>query len=291
MRRRRFLAISAAALAIPVRGRAETVWRGRALGADVSVTLTGDDAAARRVLPRIEGLLARTEAEFSLYDATSALSRLNRTGVIKPSGEFSEMMRISDDVHRLTGGAFDPTIQALWRALAEGRPGSSALAAIGWPRVAFGGDHIRLPAGGALTFNGIAQGYATDRVRELLSEAGFTKALVDIGEYAALGGPYLVGVEDPEFGLLGRRTLRNTAIATSSPGTMHLGAASHILSPHGTPPLWSTVSVEASSATLADGLSTGLCFLPRTRIAQLVRDVPDLLSVNLVTPDGDLVTV
>ncbi len=291
MRRRRFLQIAAAALAVPGRAGAETLWQGRALGADVSVSLRGDAAAANAVLPRIENLLHGIEAEFSLHDPVSALSRLNRDGWLAPSPDFRALFAASDRVHRLTGGRFDPTVQPLWRALAEGRPIGPARAALGWNRVQVSPRTIRLAPGQALTFNGIAQGFATDRVRDLLAAVGFTHALVNIGEYAAIGGPFRIGVEDPIHGLLGQRALSGGCVATSSPGALTLGPSFHILDPMGRAPLWSTVSVEATTATLADGLSTALCFLDREAIARLSRTGHDLLSVTLVSPDGDLVTL
>lgn len=291
MRRRRFLQIAAAALAMPGRAAAETRWQGVALGAEVSVTLRGDRGAAERALTGIGALLATMEAEFSLFAGASTLSRLNATGRVRPSAAFLALARAAGTVHRLTGGLFDPTIQPLWRALAEGRPTDLARAAIGWHRVKLRGTEMRLDPGQALTFNGIAQGYAADRVRALLADAGFAEALVDMGEHAALGGPWEIGIEDPVHGLLGRRRIEGTALATSSPGAMTVGGSPHILAPDGRAPLWSSVTVEARTATLADGLSTALCFLDAPAITRLKQGEPALRSVTLISPSGDLSTL
>lgn len=291
MRRRRFLQIAAASVLVPGRAAAETVWTGQALGADASVSLSGDRAAARAALSRIGALLRGIEAEFSLYDPASRLSRLNRDGRVRASGDFRALIAESDRVHRLTGGRFDPTVQPLWRALAEGRPEGPARALIGWERVSATADEVRLAPGQALTFNGIGQGYATDRVRHLLAQAGFAHALINIGEYAAIGGPFRLGVEDPVAGLLGHRTLTGTAIATSSPGALSLGRTAHILDPLGGAPRWSSVTVEAGTAALADGLSTALCFMDAEEVAALVRADPGIRSVMLVSSDGNLITI
>ena len=291
MKRRRFLQIAAAALVAPGRAAAETRWQGRALGADVSVSLSGDPAAARALLPLIEALLRDIEAEFSLYDPASSLSRLNRQGWLTPSPDFRALVAASGEVNHLTGGRFDPTVQPLWNALAEGRRTEAAHAALGWDRVQIEASEIRLAPGQALTFNGIAQGYATDQVRDLLASAGFVHALVNMGEYGALGGPFRLGIEDPAAGLLGYRTLTGTAIATSSPNALSLGREAHILDPKGAAPRWSSVIVEADTAALADGLSTGLCFLDGNDIAALLRRRPDIRSVLLVSPEGELISV
>ncbi|MGL4281634.1 MAG: FAD:protein FMN transferase [Albidovulum sp.] len=291
MRRRRFLQIAAAAAALPGRAVAETKWQGVALGADVSVTLSGNPAGAEAAIESARTILRRTEAEFSLFDQDSTLSRLNRAGRLTlPSAEFRALCEAANEAHRLTGGLFDPTVQPLWQARAAGLDEGVARRSIGWHRVAIG-EEIRLGEGQALTFNGIAQGFATDRVRDDLARRGFGQALVNIGEFAALGGPFAIGIADPSFGLLGRRHLTDTAIATSSTDAMRLAGGSHILGPKGETSLWSTVSVEAESATLADALSTAAIFLDLEGVRGMMRAAPQVRSVTLISRNGDLSTL
>ncbi|ARE40767.1 Nitrous oxide reductase maturation periplasmic protein NosX [Rhodovulum sp. P5] len=292
MNRRRFLSISAAAVAVPGAACARTVWRGHALGAEAQVTLAGDRAAAQAVIPALTAELDRIASLFSLYRPDSALVRLNRAGQLSgPPPEMVELLTLCGQVHAATAGRFDPTVQPLWAALARGEDGAAEKGLIGWNRVEFGPDAITLGPGQALTLNGIAQGYATDRVADLLAGAGFTDVLVDIGEHRALGGPWRLGLRDPAFGLLGTRTLRDGAIATSSPAALSLGGAAHILSPTGVPLRWSTVSVEARTAAPADALSTALCMASRDEAEGAVALMPDVRSVTLVDHAGDLRTI
>ncbi|SLN16140.1 Thiamine biosynthesis lipoprotein ApbE precursor [Roseivivax jejudonensis] len=295
MRRRRFLALAAAFACTPRGARAGT-WQGRALGAEVSVTLHGPRAEVDAALAEVPALLDRIERTFSLYDPNSELSRLNRTGRLpSPSPWMRALVAEADAAHRLTGGLFDPTVQPLWRALAERGDAAAARRHVGWQRVRRA-DCIRLEAGQALTFNGIAQGFATDTVRDRLAERGFTRALIDIGEQAALGGPWRLGLVDPDGGPLGQRTLHGGAIATSSPGALRLrpgdrdGDDGHILAPDGRAPLWSTLSVEASRATRADALSTAAVFLDRAALARL-RTRARLARITAVDAAGDLSTL
>lgn len=288
MRRRRFLQIVAAAVALPGRAMAETTWQGVALGADVSMALRGK--GGERAVAGVQAILRAMEAEFSLFDPESSVSCLNRDGRLVPGAEFRALCEASDEAHRLTGGLFDPTVQRLWLARAAGQDEGAARRSIGWDRVGLGNE-IHLGKGQALTFNGIAQGFATDRVRDFLADQGFGPALVNIGEYAALGGPFVIGISDPEFGLLGRRHLSDAAIATSSPMATPLCRGSHILGPRGETPVWSTVSVEAESATLADALSTALVFLDQAAIRALMAREKRIRSVTLISCDGDLTTL
>lgn len=283
MNRRRFLALAAAAAATPA--AAETRWQGRAFGADSQLVLHGPMHAAEAALAGLPALIDRIEAEFSLH-RPSALTRLNATGrLADPSPAFRAVVELADAVHRLTEGAFDPSVQPLWQAAAEGRAASDP---IGWHRVRRTAG-IALEPGMALTFNGIAQGFGADAVKAHLAAHGFDHALIDMGEQAALGGPFRLGLIDPAHGQLASRRLTDCAIATSSPMATLVGGQPHILHPKGLPPLWSTVSVEARTAALADALSTALVFLPAERIAALRH--PGLIRVTLIDAGGNLTTI
>ncbi len=295
MRRRRFLAISAAALcASPLRAEV-TQWQAEALGGTLRVDLRGPRGLGAEIAAQIGAAIAEVEAAASLFRADSALPRLNAVGRLDdPPLALRDLLVLAGRVHAATQGQFDPTVQPLWRALAEGRGTADlalARASIGWDRVQVDGAGVRLAPGQALTLNGIAQGYAADRVRDLLRAAGYGTVLVDMGEFAARGGPFTLGVEDPDWGLLATRRLTDGAIATSSPAAMRLGAAFHILGPAGGTPHWSTVSVEAESAALADGLSTAFCLMPVQAIHATCARLQEVRRVTLVSAAGEVTSL
>lgn len=291
--RRRFLTIAAcAALARPATA-APADWQGVVMGAEARITLHGPSAQTGPALAAALARIGQIEALFSLYRPDSALSRLNAAGRLDdPHPDFLRLLRLAGQVHALSDGRFDPTVQPLWLALAEGRDPGPARAAIGWDRIRIDENGVRLDAGQALTLNGIAQGFAADAVRETLARHGLTHALVDLGEFAALGGPWRVGIGDPVLGLVLDRRLQGNAIATSSPGAMMLGTAPHILDPAGkAAPCWSTLSVEASGAALADGLSTALCLADRAGLARILRrSAPAVTRITAIAENGDIIT-
>lgn len=287
MNRRRFLIAAGATFALPARAEVAR-WQVPAFGGTVSVDLRGLRGLAESLRAEVEAVIAEVEAAVSLFRSDSALSRLNAVGRLDdPPPALVDLLALSDRLHGLTGGFFDPTVQPLWRALAEGRDPAPGRAAIGWARVAR--DPLRLAPGQALTLNGIAQGYAADRVRAVLLRAGYGEALIDMGEFAAIGGPFALGIADPELGLCATRRLTGGAIATSSPGALHLGPGGHILGPRGEPALWSTVAVEVESAALADGLSTAFCLMPGAAIRAALATFP--ARVTLVSPAGEVATI
>ncbi|WP_417205806.1 FAD:protein FMN transferase [Antarctobacter sp.] len=295
MNRRRFLTVCAA-LAMPsaVSARtAEQQWTGRALGAQARITLRGPEAAVAQTLADCVALIRGIEQEMSLFDPASALVRLNREGVLRdPPDRLVRLLGTVGRIHRLTGGRFDPTVQPLWRALALGGDIDAARRAIGWDHVRVNAGHITLAQGQALTLNGIAQGFATDLVADLLKARGFETALVAVGEMRALGGPWRVGVSDPAQGVIGTVALTGGAVATSSPSALMLGDGGHILNPLASGrPLWTTVSVQADTATLADGLSTALVFGQTDEIRRIRAAMPGVRGVTLVDAEGNLRSV
>ena len=287
LNRRRFLSISAACmLATPARAQIHR-WQGRALGAEVDITLHAPAEIAEPALDRARGSLDAVMAQFDLFDPASTVSRLNRTGHLDaPDVMFRRLMQACTQVHAATGGLFDPTVQPLWRALAEGQPPEATRALIDWSRVRHSAASVTLGEGQALTFNGIAQGFATDLVAEALRDAGLERTLVNIGEFRGTGGPWRLGISDPEIGMIGTRTLTSSAIATSSPKAVPLGGQGHILHGHAKP-RWSTVSVEAATATMADGFSTALTMARLEDIRAAVGTF-GIRRITLVSDQGDV---
>jgi thiamine biosynthesis lipoprotein len=298
--RRRFLAISAAAAALPhaAFGAAPvTRWRGVALGAGASMTLAGiGEAEAAPVIARVQSEIDRLEAIFSLYRAESALSRFNRTGhLISPPPEMLELLTLCGAIHHQTGGAFDPTVQPLWALHAEaatmGRIPSDLEIDMARARTGWAGIHFDISSmtsarpGMALTLNGIAQGYIADRVADLLRAEGMAGVLVDMGELHAIGSradgtPWRAGIAMPNGNLHPDPvTLADRALATSAPAGTVLdpaGQVGHIIDPRTGRPggLWRQVSVSAPRAALADGLSTAFCMMPRGQTERAIAAYP-----------------
>ena len=303
--RRRFIGISAAAAGLALLpfgaiagAQGEAVrWHGRALGAPAELIVHHHDRArAERLVARAAAEIARLERIFSLYMPDSALSTLNRQGALAaPPPELVELLEQSRAVWALTGGVFDPTVQPLWRAYADhfAAPGAdpagpsqeriaNALAFVGFDGVGFNRDRIAFARSGmALTLNGIAQGFITDRIVELLRAGGVTSTLADVGEIRALGrrpdgSPWRVGIAGDDAQTV---ELVDRAIATSSAGGFRFagpGSPSHLLDPRSgmAASLHESVSVLAPEAATADALATAFCLMPAAEIEALLPSLP-----------------
>jgi thiamine biosynthesis lipoprotein len=273
-------------------------WQGTALGARASIRLAHPDAGfARALIGRARAEIERLEQVFSLYRSDSALSRLNRRGVL-PAPPL-DLVRLLSEARRyseLTDGAFDVTVQPLWRFYAEHFSGDSAkgkgpdpealaavLARVDYRAVSVDPGRIAFERPDmAITLNGIAQGYITDRVADLFRRAGLGTALIDLGELRALGHhpegrPWSIGLEDPRRRARIFETLElgNAALATSAGHGTRFDAAGdhhHLFEPGSgrSPNRYLSLSVKAPTATAADALSTGLFHLDHDRLAALV---------------------
>ena len=297
--RRRVLGIAAAATAAGLAtlyGRgghaATTKWRGTALGAQARIVLEGDGAGAEETISEVVKEIERLENQFSLYRPDSAIARLNRDGKVdRPDPDFLALMAISENVHRASGGAFDPTIQPLWahyaQAQFEDEPSSKGIAETGWQLVRYDGEQISFGSRGmAITLNGIAQGYIADRIALLLREAGLKHALVDMGELRAVGArsngagwPVRVRGYPGSGKAILLQAGRALAVSHSKGTTFDpSGRLGHILDPHSGKPLEKArlVVVEASSAAIADGVSTAICAGNRVRNATVLASFDDI---------------
>lgn len=271
-------------------------WSGFALGAEGQFTLyTEHPAQAKRVLEQCFAEIRRLESLFSLYQDQSELCQLNRKGYLQnPAPEWQPLLQAIDQAHARTQGLFDPSVQTLWkayeahfRAKPEASKGpepsviNAALARSGWKKVAHSPSEIRLHPGMSLTLNGIAQGYITDRITDILQTAGYSQVLIELGETRALGihpeqRPWQIGIQkaDNPAELHEIASLENQALATSgsygSPFSQD-GHFHHLIHPQtGQPSVqWKSLSVIAPTATEADALSTGLSFANSGIIEQL----------------------
>ncbi|MFD4838608.1 FAD:protein FMN transferase [Achromobacter sp. NPDC058515] len=320
--RRRFIGIVAASSALALTSGlrrahaaiAPTTWRGAALGADAELRLYHPDRqAAEALIARALQELRRLEGIFSLYRDDSALAILNRQGFLEdPPSDLLRLLSESRRYAALTGGLFDPTVQPLWRLYAEhfARPGADpagppaaavaqALAHVSCQAVELDAQRIQMRPGMAVTLNGIAQGYITDRVTELFRNAGLARALIDMGEIRGLDPSarpigWKVGLADPlaPEQILAQVPLANQALATSGAYGTPLDAAgrfSHLFDPRSglARPRYRSVSVMAPTATAADALSTAFSHMPLEDTQKIVRSLG--LNAWMVLPDGRLV--
>lgn len=303
MRRRQFvrLALGSGSL-LALGGSPASVapqhWARRALvGFGTTLTLQAghdDRLVLDRALDESVATLRAIERQMSLFDPASDLSRLNRDGRLeRPPAELLAVLQRALDISAASGGAFDVTVQPLWEAWARAgreqrlpRPAEleAARRCVDWRGVHVRASEVRFArAGMGVTLNGIAQGHAADRVREVLQRHGVRDALVDAGEWSPMGRhpegrPWALAVPDPRQpdAWIARLLTDGRCVATSADHEASFTADRrhhHIFDPRTgrSPADVASVTVLAHEAILADALTKVLFVAGSTRTLEVAR--------------------
>lgn len=270
-------------------------WMGSAMGAQASMTLYDNDGT--RTANAIKAALdeiTRLEKVFSLFREDSALSILNRDGVLPmPPIDLVVCLMEARRFFKISGGAFDPSIQPLWELYAKHYKAKDADTAgpaqlaitnaqslVDFGRVHISMDEIKLGNPNmALSLNGIAQGYITDKVTDLLRRHGFEHVLINMGETRTIGNKpdglsWQVAIKGTDTTL----PLNNQAMATSGGyGTTFdtTGKHHHLFDPATgeSTNRWSSISVVAPTATIADALSTAFSVMTKQEINRISKEL------------------
>ena len=236
------------------------------------------------------GTIERLEEQLSIFRDSSELSLVNREAASRPvavEGRLYQLLQQCQEIHEITGGAFDITstpLSRVWGFLRrQGRlptPEEIALA-----RTRVGMQHVRLDgaagtvtfarAGMSLNLGSIGKGYALDRVAAQMAEAGVSTALLTAGASSVLalgdgpeGGGFVVGLRDPfdHDRRMGTVRLRNAALGVSGVGEQNFivdgKRYGHILDARTGWPVVDRAyaAVVAPTAAVADALATA-CFV------------------------------
>ena len=325
--RRRAIRIIAAAAGLPlmigaVRATAPPAqmfhWQGEVLDAVAELTLVHTDAAlARRTIAKMQGEIARYERIFSLFQPESEISRLNAAGTLcRPAPELRALIEESQRFGVMSGGAFDISVQPLWRLYEAhfwshahvvsdivARARDVARALVDFRHIETGAGRIAFAREGmGITLNSVAQGFITDAIADTLRNEGFESAVVDLGEFRALGRhpdghPWRIGIQDAlaasEVGrVIG---LEDMGLAVSGGyGTTFepTGRFHHIFDPQtgASANRLADAAVLAPRATVANALTVAICVLGEERAQALLEACPGTCAI-ITRPDGTSVTM
>jgi len=200
----------------------EPTFAGPAQGTTYRVRLgqplaTADLATLRA---EIESLLADVDRQMSRYHADTEVSRFNRSAAtdwFAVSPDLAAVVRAAISIHDQSGGTFDITVAPLVDAWGFG-PHGGAGRVLGADEIArirqgIGSELLevradppalrKLRAGVALDLNGIAPGFAVDRIAQCLERHRVTNYLIRLDGHirargrALDGRPWRVGIDRP----------------------------------------------------------------------------------------------
>jgi thiamine biosynthesis lipoprotein len=302
--------------------RKEHVISGRTMGTTYQVKVVcGPFKNIDGMQQRIDERLEQINRSMSTYRKDSEISRFNAFKDVETpfavTTDFLNVLDVAGDLHRITRGAWDGTVNPLVNLWGFGKDGSvtripseeavqAALGKVGFHHLTIGPDGrlIKKKAGVSLDLGSIAKGYGVDAVAAVLRQMGFEDFLVEIGGEVFAAGvrrdgkQWRVGINQPSrdaalddvYAVVG---LQDRAMATSGDYRRFYQIGdrfySHIVDPATGYPVQNGVvsaSVVAPNCTLADGLATALMVMgPEAGMALLDR-LPEVQGLIVVRGEG-----
>lgn len=253
-----------------------------ALDTFISIRLYGKNA--RPAAQDVKTKIYEIENQLSLYRPDSDVSQFNRLQPgesVTLSESSAALIAYSLELSEKTKGAFDPTLGALTQlwdvknatAPPEDSEVSEKLRQCGPDKLSLSGRTLTKLMPVSLDLGGIAKGYATDQVRDILSSYGIEKGIVNLGGNVCIWGvkdkkkAWTVGIADPfaPENVYLSVDAANTNLVTSGAYQRyfeyHGERYHHILSPGTGYPAKSDVAsstILSPDAALADALSTAV---------------------------------
>ena len=155
---------------------------------------------------RLDGLLSPTDENSDIY-------RVNQGGTAQVSGDAARLVKRSLELCGQTNGNLDITVYPIvekWGFISQNYtiPSKDELNALlkntGYGKVKADDIIITVPVGFKLDLGAVAKGYAADRSKEILNDAGIDSALLNLGGTVLAFGKkpdgenWKVGVTDPK---------------------------------------------------------------------------------------------
>lgn len=258
---------------------------------DTYMTLTAYGENAQEAVEAGIAEIQRLDDLLSTGKETSEIAQINVNGGGVLSEDTEYLVKRALDIYQSTNGAFDISIypvMQLW-GFTTGNfavPGESDLAAklalVDAGKITLseenGQTSISLPEGMEIDLGGIAKGYTSGRVMEVMKSYGIESAVINLGGNAHVlgnktdGSQWRVGIQDPNDtdGYLGGVNVTDKAIITSGGYERYFVDEDtgvkyhHIIDPktgYSANNGLISVTIVSADSTLADGLSTSLFVL------------------------------
>jgi len=268
----------------------------------------------------IMAVMQRVEKSLSPFDSVSVVSKINRNESMVTDTLLRRVFAASQEVCRLSGGAFDPTVAPvvnLWGfgyERMESEPTQaqidSALASVGILECVVADDVMskRSPST-EFNFSAITKGYGCDLIGEMLRRNGVENYMVEIGGEIALlgmnsqGEPWHIQIDAPVEEKSGVRhtpmsvvSLTDCGVATSGNyrnfRENSSGKSWHTISPvTGRPVVSATLSatVIAPTCMMADALATACMAMPSGEALKMIEAIDGVEAMIVMDGGGNFV--
>lgn len=228
--------------------------------------------------------ICRLEDMLSTEKTDSEIARINQTKSVNISDETAYLISKSNEISKSTQGAFDITIYPVMRAWGFGSgeyrvPDSveikELIKRVDYTRIEYdeAAHKLSIPDEVEIDFGGIAKGYTSDKVAEVMQQYGIKSAILNLGGNVKAvgskldGSKWKVAVKSPcdSAQYMGILSINDTCVITSGGYERFFEKNGkkyhHIIDPDTGLPADSgliSVTVVCNDGTKADALSTAL---------------------------------
>jgi thiamine biosynthesis lipoprotein len=299
---------------------------GKTMGTTYQITVvTGFFENTKALKDKVDMRLDEINKSMSTYRKNSEISRFNalkQTGKkFYISDDFFNVMTVAQHIYKLTGGAWDGTVEplvTLWgfgnsenkKRIPTQSEINALLADIGFNNIEISANRylIKKKAFISLDFASIAKGYAVDQIATLIRTNQIKNFLVEIGGEVFAAGfrkdgkNWKIGINRPNksapFDQVYKVVyLQDKGFATSGDYRNYFECQgkrfSHILDPRNGYPInngVASVSIVANTCTFADGLATAVMVLGHKKGLELVNTLDNTECLIVVRADDGTLT-
>jgi thiamine biosynthesis lipoprotein len=281
------------------------------MGTDLKLSAwTADEPGAVSVFEAVFQEFDRLEGLFSTWRENSEIQQINAAAGKHPVAvgtEVRDILRTAHQVSEWTGGKFDVTfgvMSGLWKFDYQNKDASVPdhnevvrhRALIDYHQLEVDertGTVFLRRSGMVVNLGGIGKGYAVDRARDMLRARGFRDFLIQFGGDMYASGKknahaWRLGIQDPRgpadriFAVM---DVSDSTFSTSGDYERFFikngRRYHHILDPATGEPSQGcrSVTIVARSATIADGLSTGVFIMGPEAGMALIEQLPDVEGI------------
>lgn len=296
--------------------------QGVAMGTTYNIVYQSNIDLRDSILVRINSY----DASMSVFNSESLVSRINRNETDTIDQHFATIYTKAQEIHALSGGAFDITLRPLirtWRfggttpdtisiaqydsTLAKAR---EVMTYCGIERTRIDGNRIvKSDPRTQFDANALAEGYGIDLIAAVLEEHGVENYMVELGGELHLRGvnpmqkPWRIGIDQPNEGVLAERKnhhiiqATNCAISTSGSYRQYYYRAdsvrlAHTIDPRTCAPAQHgmlSVTIIAPNTLTSDALSTACMVLGPDSARTMIDKLTDV-EMFMIYKDGKGVT-
>ena len=280
---------------------------------DTYMSITAYGSNSEEAVNKAVQEINRLDAMFSVGNADSDVTKINENGSGEVSEETAFIMNRAMQVSEKTNGAFDITIYPLMELwgfttknyrVPESNEITEALKGVSYTNVSVNGQHVALTGGSSIDLGGIAKGYTSSRVIQIMKDCGIEHAIVNLGGNVQVlgtktdGSDWRVAIQNPasENSYLGILSTKDKAVITSGGYERYFEQDGqvyhHIIDTQTGYPSDSdltSVTIVYSDGTTADALSTALFAMGLDGAKELYRSGD--IDFDMILFDGSRVYV